>query len=104
MALRVLSLPHFGHSAIVFAFKGVVLVSANLRTISSYRSISFGPFALDATWKDFHTFCRRCSALLIGLPPVAQAEAQERLSVTEARSCFDDNLACSFDRDLSDQN
>ena len=69
MALRVLSLPHFGHSAIVFAFKGVVLVSANLRTISPYRSISFGPFALDATWKDFHTFCRKCSPLIIGLPP-----------------------------------
>jgi hypothetical protein len=34
MALRAMSLPHFGHSAIVFAFNGVVLVSASLRTIS----------------------------------------------------------------------
>ena len=84
MALRVISLPHFGHSAIVFSFKGEV--SANLRTISTYRSISFGPFALDATWKDFHTFSRRCSALLIGVTAPANGAFTMRLRRESSQS------------------
>src|SRR5512132_1634909 len=40
----------------------------------------------------------------IGTSRKARAGAQERLSVTEARSRFGDDRICSFNGELSDQN